>query len=57
MALLGENEVGHLGDRKVTWKATKPRESISLSRVKKKTAAAMKRLKRWDLSKSVKQAA
>lgn len=45
MALLGENEVGHLGDRKVTWKATKPRESISLSRVKKEDSGSYEALK------------
>lgn len=45
MALLGENEVGHIGDRKVTWKATKPRESISLSRVKKEDSGSYEALK------------
>jgi putative phage-type endonuclease len=35
MDLMGNNEVGIVGDHKVTWKASKGRETVSLSKIKK----------------------
>lgn len=45
MEMLGDFEVGRIGDRKVTWKVTKGRESISLSRIKKEDKASYEALK------------
>lgn len=45
MEMLGDFEVGRIGDRKVTWKVTKGRESISLSRIKKEDKGSYEALK------------
>ncbi len=45
MALLGPYEVGRSGDRKVTWKASKPRESLSLAKLKAFSMADYERLR------------
>lgn len=45
MALMGESETGTISGRKVTWKKGNPRETVSLSEIKKKspdTYAALK---------------
>lgn len=45
MDMMGKFEVGRVGDRKVTWKVTKGRESISLSRIKKEDKGSYEALK------------
>lgn len=45
MEMMGDFEVGRIGDRKVTWKVTKGRESISLSRIKKEDKGSYEALK------------
>lgn len=45
MEMMGDFEVGRIGDRKVTWKTTKGRESISLAKVKKEDEGSYEALK------------
>ena len=45
MEMMGDFEVGRIGDRKVTWKVTKGRESISLAKVKKEDEGSYEALK------------
>ena len=45
MEMMGDFEVGRIGDRKVTWKVTKGRESISLAKVKKEDEGSYAALK------------
>ena len=49
MALMGDFEIGRVGNRKVTWKMTKGRESISISKLKKVDNASYEALKAIDL--------
>ena len=45
MDMMGKFEVGRVGDRKVTWKMTKSKETISLSRIKKEDKGSYEALK------------
>lgn len=49
MNMLGLFEVGRIGARKVTWKAGKPRESLSVSRLRASLPDEYKRLKEKGL--------
>lgn len=49
MALMGNFEIGHIGNRKITWKVGKGRESLSLSNLKKKDKASYEALKAMEL--------
>lgn len=51
MALMGDAEVGLIDGRKVTWKAGKPRETVSLSDIRKKAPDAYAALKEAGLVK------
>ena len=48
-AMLQDAEAGTVGDYTVTWKPTKPRETVSLSAIKKKAPAIYRELAEKDL--------
>lgn len=51
MDMMGDFEVGRIGDRKVTWKMVNGRESISIAKLKKEDPASYEALKAIDLIK------
>lgn len=52
MQMLGDAECGMAGSRKITWKTGKPRETVSLSEIKKKDPASYDALKAVGLVKT-----
>ena len=52
MAMMGEAETATCGGRKITWKAGKPRETVSLADIRKKDPASYAALKSVGLIKT-----